>query len=326
MKITGIKARFSKWLPRTLLGRSLLGVGVGLVILLFVAGFVVFSVWIEDNFPSDDPKRSLIPGLQKIITKPIVNAISHRVERYVRSRIESRYMNTGLTLEETIARFLDERIDIEQRRIYAYRLARAGTPEAMAALFKVFQTAGPEHKAFMLQLIGSTGNPAVKDWVWQFLTDGDERVVMAAIRGLSAIGGRDVSVKLGSLLGDSQAIGADSNRGGVGAWHNRNSRGRGRFGQGLFEDQGDRTWHGDPERPGPFSFRDRVRAHSSSVCLQRRSPLRHGWSPWRRWPIHHEARSPFCWVLPKAMLTRTCAPRRRGPSASMAATGTWHRG
>jgi HEAT repeat protein len=203
MKITAIKARLSKWLPRTLLGRSLLGVGVGLMALLFAAGFVFFSVWIEDNFPSDDPKRSLIPGLQRIFTKPIVNAISHRVERYVRSRIESRYMNTGLTLEETIARFLDERIDIEQRRIYAYRLARAGTPEAMAALFKVFQTAGPEHKAFMIQLIGSTGNPAVKDWLWQFLTDGDERVVMAAIRGLSAIGGRDVSEKLVSLLKDS---------------------------------------------------------------------------------------------------------------------------
>jgi HEAT repeat protein len=204
MKITGIKARFSKWLPRTLLGRSLLGVGVGLLVLLFVAGFVVFSVWIEDKFPSDDPKRSLIPGLQKILTKPIVNAVSHGVERYVRSRIESRYMDTGLSLEETITRFLDERIDIEQRRIYAYRLARAGTPEAMAALFKVFQTAGPEHKVFMLQLIGSTGNPAVKDWLWQWLSDSDIRVVMATIRGLSTIGGTDVTEKLVALLRDSK--------------------------------------------------------------------------------------------------------------------------
>jgi HEAT repeat protein len=204
MTIFGITARFSKWLPRTLLGRSLLGVGVGLMVLLFIAGFVVFSVWIEDNFPSDDPKRSLIPGLQKFITKPIVSAVSHGVERYVRGRIESRYMDTGLSLEETIARFLDESIDIEQRRIHAYRLARAGTPEAMAALFKVFQTAGPEHKAFMVHLIGSTGNPAVKDWLWQWLTDGDERVVMAAIRGLSIIGGTDVSEKLVTLLRDSK--------------------------------------------------------------------------------------------------------------------------
>jgi HEAT repeat protein len=203
MTFPGITARFSKCLPRTLLGRSLLGVGVGLVALLLVAGFVVFIVWMEDNFPSDDPKRSLIPGLQKFITRPIVNAVSHGVERYVRSRVESRYMDTGLSMEEAIARFLDEKIDIEQRRIYAYRLARAGTPEAMAALFKVFETAGPEHNAFMLQLIGSTGNPAVKDWLWQWLTDGDVRVVMAAIRGLSTIGGRDVSEKLLTLLRDS---------------------------------------------------------------------------------------------------------------------------
>jgi hypothetical protein len=204
MKITDIKARLSKWLPRTLLGRSLLGVGVGLMILLFAVGFVVFSVWVEDNFPSDDPKRSLIPGVQKFITKPVVSVVSRGVERYIRSRIEARYMNPGLSLEEIIARFLDERIDIEQRRTYAYRLARAGTPEAMEALFKVFQTVGPEHKAFMIQLIGSTGNPAVKDWLWQFLTDTDERVVMAAIRGLSTIGGRDVFEKMGSLLQDSR--------------------------------------------------------------------------------------------------------------------------
>ena len=204
MTIPGIKARLSKWLPRTLLGRSLLGAGLGVVVLLFVAGFVIFSVWVEDKFPSDDPKRSLIPGLQKIVTKPVVSAVSRGVERYVRSRIESRYMNTGLSLEETIARFLDEKTDIEKRRIYAYRLARAGTPEAMAALSRVFQTAGAEHKAFMLQLIGSTKNPAVKDWLWQWLTDADERVVMAAIRGLSTIGGTDVAEKLAVLLSDSK--------------------------------------------------------------------------------------------------------------------------
>jgi HEAT repeat protein len=202
MKITGIKARFLKWVPRTLLGRSLLGVGVGLIILLFVAGFVVFSVWVEDKFPSDDPKRSLAPKLQKFITKPVVNSVSRGVEQYIRRKIESRYMNTGLSLEETIARFLDERIDITQRRMYAYRLARESTPEAMAALLKVFQTVGADHKAFMLQLIGSTGNPAVKDWFWQWLTDADERVVMAAIRGLSTIGGRDVLEKMEALLQD----------------------------------------------------------------------------------------------------------------------------
>jgi HEAT repeat protein len=191
-------------MPRTVLGRSLLGVGTGLVVLLFAAGFVVFSVWVEDNFPSDDPKRSLLSGLQKVVTKPVVSAVSRGVEQYIRSRIESRYMDTGLSLEETIARFLDEKTGIEKRRIYAYRLARAGTPEAMAALSSVFQTAGAEDKAFMLQLVGSTGNPAVKDWLWQWLTDVDERVIMAAIRGLSTIGGRDVLEKMGALLQDSR--------------------------------------------------------------------------------------------------------------------------
>jgi HEAT repeat protein len=113
-------------------------------------------------------------------------------------------MNTGLTLEETIARFLDDRLSLADRRIYAYRLARVGSPEAVAALLKVFRTAPPEHKAFMAQLIGSTGNPAVKGWLLPLLNDSDEQVVMAAIRGLSALGAAEIVPRLSEILADSQ--------------------------------------------------------------------------------------------------------------------------
>ena len=195
--------RFSKWLRTTLWGRWLFGVGIGLTILLFAAGLIVFSVWIEGRFPSDEPNQSLIPGLQRVLTKPIVNAVSHQVGRYIRNRMEAPYMNTGFTLEETITRFLDENVDMEERRIYAYRLAREGTAQAMAALAKVFGTAQPEDRAFMAQLIGSTRNPGAKELLWSLLDDADQKVVLAALRGLSTVGGADVSSKLGMLLADS---------------------------------------------------------------------------------------------------------------------------
>jgi HEAT repeat protein len=142
--------------------------------------------------------------MQRVFTKPIVDALSRQVERYVRSRAEALYMNTGLTLEETIARFLDEHVDLAQRRIYAYRLAHVGSPEATAALLNVFRSAPPEHKAFMAQLISSTGNPAVKEWLLPLLNEANERLAIAAIRGLSAIGGADVSVRLAEILKDDQ--------------------------------------------------------------------------------------------------------------------------
>ena len=202
MKVDAIKVQISKWLPDTLLGRFIFGAGLVLILLLSTAGFVVFSVWIEDRFPSENPKQSLVPGLQRVLTKPIVDAISHQIERYIRNKLEAPFMNSDLTLDEAIRRFLDERIDIRERRTYAYRLAREGTPEAISALVKVFQAARPEDKAFMAQWIGSTGNSAVKEALWPLLDDADQRVVLAALRGLGAIGDADVSDKLAGLLAD----------------------------------------------------------------------------------------------------------------------------
>jgi HEAT repeat protein len=194
--------RFSKRLRTTLGGRWFLGVWIGLTILLFAAGFIAFSVWIEDRFPSDDPNHSLVPRLQRVLTKPIVNAVSQQVERYIRNRMEAPYMNTGFTLEETISRFLNEKIDMGDRKNYAYRLARESTPQAIEALVKVFQMARPEDRAFMAQLIGSTRNHVAKELLWPLLDDADQKVVLAALRGLSTIGGADVSNKLGMLLAD----------------------------------------------------------------------------------------------------------------------------
>lgn len=186
-----------------------LAVGLASGLLVVVGGLVAFSVWLENRFPAEDNSgQALLPAARRLVTRPVVRVleqqVSREVERRVRRKAEAIYMNNGLTLAETITRFLDDRVDLVDRRIYAYRLAREGSPGAVAALLKVLGSAPPEHKAFMAQLIGSTGNPAVKPWLKPLLEDPDERVARGALRGLSAVGGEDVERLLAGLLADEQ--------------------------------------------------------------------------------------------------------------------------
>ncbi|QJE96194.1 HEAT repeat domain-containing protein [Luteolibacter luteus] len=111
-------------------------------------------------------------------------------------------MKTGLSLEETITLFLDESTDLHQRRFHVYRLAREGTPESIAALRKIFDSAPAGHKIYMAGLIGRSGNPHAKDWLKPLLSDPNEAIVRAAIRGLGVLGGDDVSRKLDLILKD----------------------------------------------------------------------------------------------------------------------------
>lgn len=108
---------------------------------------------------------------------------------------------SGIGDDEAITRFLDERTDLGERRVYAYRLAAMGSPDAIAALRRVLSTAPPEDRAFIVQLIGSTGNRAVKPELRRLLDDADMDVARAAVRGLAAIGGADVAAELGRLVG-----------------------------------------------------------------------------------------------------------------------------
>jgi HEAT repeat protein len=200
VKINRPALRPARLLPKTIGGRVFLAGGICFILLFTIAAIIAGSIWVEDRFPSDDADRALLPRAQKITTRPIVNAISRQIERYVRRKVDGLYMTTGLTLEETIARFFDERVDLTERRVYAYRLARMGTPESIAALMEVLKSAPPEHQAFMAQLIGSTGSPAGKECLVPLLDSTNEDVVAAAIRGLSAIGGDDAVERVAKFL------------------------------------------------------------------------------------------------------------------------------
>jgi HEAT repeat protein len=197
-------SRFPGWWPATTCGRVLLGLGFCLGALLVTVAIIVGSGWVENRFPSGDTKRTLLPHPQRLVTKPIVNTPSQPIKRAARSQAEAASMNTALTLEETIARFLDEQTPLAERAVHGGRLARDGSPAALAALLKFFRSASPEQQAFMVQLMGSSGHPTAKAWLWPLLDDKNERLVLAAVRGLSAIGGEEVVARLAEILADRQ--------------------------------------------------------------------------------------------------------------------------
>ena len=138
-----------------------------------------------------------VPGRMK--TKALELA-GREVRRQVRGRMEARAFRTDLGIEQMVARLFDRTQDPITRYRDAYRLAKAGTPEAVSALQRFFQTATVPEKAAIAQLLGSWGNPRCKPWLWMLLDDPNEAVRIGAIRGLSVIGGEDVTAKLAGFL------------------------------------------------------------------------------------------------------------------------------
>src|SRR4051812_2804711 len=131
-----------RWLGTTR-GRLLGGFCFVILSLLGAGGFVAFSISIENRFPANDEHRALLPASQRAVTRPVVNALSRQIERHVRHKAEAVLLNESIALDEVIARFLDERVPLAERRVYAYRLVHDGSPRAIAALLKVFQAAPP---------------------------------------------------------------------------------------------------------------------------------------------------------------------------------------
>ena len=190
--------------PRSLFGKVLLAGMALLALTLGFYGLVIGSVWMEEHHPSDDPKRALFPRAQRMVSKPITVSLSRQIREFALRQAEAKYLNGGLTLEETIARFLDEGRPMSERRIHAYRLAKEGTPAADAALRKIIAIAEAEDRAYMADLIGKTRESSAQKWLWPLLEDSDESVVLAAIRGLATIGGDKVTSALAGVLGNQE--------------------------------------------------------------------------------------------------------------------------
>lgn len=171
-----------------------------LILLLAMVVLIGGSVWIEHRHPSDEVGRALFPRFQKWVTRPIVDASGRLLSRYFQDLVEDAFIASHLSLKETIRDFEDPSVPLADRRRHAFRLAREGTPEAVAALRQVLANASPGDRASLAWLIGSTRNPAMKELLWPLLDDSDERVVRGAIRGLAFLGGEEVEKRLEQYL------------------------------------------------------------------------------------------------------------------------------
>jgi HEAT repeat protein len=190
-------------LPKSAKGWCAMAAGGTLVVTAMAAALIGGSVWMEHHYPSDEPDRALFPRAQRWISRPIVVALGREIHSHYRRQSEAKFMETGLNLHETIGYFCDENIPLAARRDHAFRLAREGTPEALAALQKVFATAPPADQEYLLWLIGRAGNPATIPWLASRVHHEEESVARAAIRALGLVGGDDAIHHVADVLADA---------------------------------------------------------------------------------------------------------------------------
>ena len=201
---------WKKCLSGARLPKSLRRIGplAAISLLVISFGIVVWKVGhvrTEDHHPSANLGRGMSPNVQRKVVQPVSASLSRQIRETARRRTEAKYMAEGLSLEETIARFLDEATPMSERRVHAFRLAMERTREADAALRKVLAGAAAADRACMAELIGRTRSHGAQKWLWPLLEDSDESVVLAAIRGLSMIGGDKVSTGLEKILTNREA-------------------------------------------------------------------------------------------------------------------------
>ena len=193
--MTGIERK-----PKTARRRWAVRTAVVLGVLLGAA------LWISLSRPLDGAETDLpwYEWLPRQAKTALLGAAGQQISQYVHRKMEARAFATDLTVTQLIARLFDEQANPVERRRDAYRLAKAGTPEAVAALQRYFQTASVADRAAIAQLLGSWGRAEHKEWLWPLLDDPAEQVVIGAIRGLSVIGGADVTARLAQLLASAQ--------------------------------------------------------------------------------------------------------------------------
>ncbi len=96
------------------------------------------------------PRRRCSPACGGPGTKPIIDSLNQEIERRIRSRTQAtRLDDRALAKGEDLRAFSTSGRSLSERRMHAYGVAAEGTPEAIAALLAVLETAPPEDKAFI---------------------------------------------------------------------------------------------------------------------------------------------------------------------------------
>lgn len=123
------------------------------------------------------------------------DAVSDFVVQGLRRYGENRMLQTDLSEQQLVARFLDESAPLVARKLDAWRLAVLGTNNARAALLNVLQTGSSVMRAVVAEMLGHSRWPDTRAILARLLVEPNSTVANGAVAGLVLLGD-DRSVKV----------------------------------------------------------------------------------------------------------------------------------
>lgn len=122
------------------------------------------------------------------------------IQRHIKQKIEDTALQTDLSAEQLIARFLNDGTPMSIRKIDAWRLVKLGTEEAKAALLQALAIESSELRAAIAEAIGRSQWHDAGEILSELLTEQDAEVQRGAIYGLALLGDNTSIELLRTLL------------------------------------------------------------------------------------------------------------------------------
>jgi len=156
-----------------------------------------------------DPQSQPLPDISFENTGGSIVAIIARITgKHIQQRLSPEVGLDTTPLNSVIQRFLDPNTPLKVRRADAWRIAKAGTPEAMAVLKQALNDAPPNLKAAIGEALGYCNHPDAKKMMLSLLESNDEVAARGAIRGLAATDDSEAIEVISQVLLDSARSGS----------------------------------------------------------------------------------------------------------------------
>lgn len=166
------------------------------VMIFFVKGwqFKPLEIFGRD-YPSATSDLNLPP-----LKQSLTDVASSYIRRHLKQSIEDSALQTDLSAEQLIARFLSDETPMSIRKVDALRLARLGSVDAKSALLKALVSGASELRAAVAEAIGRSQWSDAGDILRELLTEQDTVVLRGAISGLALLGDNAAIESLQMLL------------------------------------------------------------------------------------------------------------------------------
>jgi len=177
----------------------------GIILALFAAAclfsllfYTQKSIFNNAQVAASDPDDA--SSLQTDINTLVIGYLADHIKR----NKESELLQTDLSEQELIARFLDESAPLATRKLDAWRLAVLGTDNAKQALLSVLQNGSAAMRAIVAEMLGHSRWPEVPDILGRLLSEENPLIARGAVSGLVLFGGKQsVSILRNALLAET---------------------------------------------------------------------------------------------------------------------------